>query len=171
MATRIIIDSDESLAALVTAMGETQAALSRIEATQATILQRLSIIKRKETEMAGNIHEAVQRITQSVQNQTTVVNGAVTLLQQLGDLIRQNAEDPTALMSLADTVDGNVQQLSQAMAANTVADQSGGGTAPPPNTNPTPPVDNTGGGGTTTVPPDDTAAADTVPAENARRRR
>jgi predicted phage tail protein len=51
-----------------------------------------------------------------------VVNSAVTLLQNLSQLVREAAGDPAAIQALADQLDAQTQALAQAVAANTPAE-------------------------------------------------
>lgn len=60
-------------------------------------------------------------ITASVTENTSAAQSAVTLLNQLGDLIEANATDPAALQALADQLHANSQALADAVVANTPA--------------------------------------------------
>jgi len=59
------------------------------------------------------------RITAAVERDETVNQSAITLLTQLSQLIRDNAEDPAALNALADRLDAQQQALADAIVANT----------------------------------------------------
>lgn len=63
----------------------------------------------------------LDRLTTEVAETKTVTQSAIVLLGQLSDLIRQNANDPTALNALADQLDSNQADLANAVAANTPA--------------------------------------------------
>jgi hypothetical protein len=68
--------------------------------------------------MAGEL----DRLTQEVEESTTVQQGAITLLNQLGELIRSNVNDPARLAALADQLDAQAAALGEAVAANTPAE-------------------------------------------------
>lgn len=89
--------------------------LSRIEAKIDLLLRDTGIIIKGEKEMAGEL----QRLRDSVAAENTVIASAVTLLSQLGDLIRNNAGDPDALNALADDIDAQKSALAAAVEANT----------------------------------------------------
>lgn len=59
------------------------------------------------------------KITSEVAETRTVVESAVVLLDELGQLIRDNADDPAALRALADDLDSQQAALAAAVAANT----------------------------------------------------
>lgn len=67
--------------------------------------------------MAGEL----DRLATEVSETTTVVGSAVALLNTLGDLIRQNVNDPARLTALADELDQKQAELAAAIAANTLA--------------------------------------------------
>lgn len=78
----------------------------------------LGIIRREQKIMK----EDLERIRAEVAENTSAVDSAVTLIGSLSQQIRDNAEDPDALRSLADTLDENSRKLSAAVAANTAGD-------------------------------------------------
>lgn len=59
------------------------------------------------------------RLTAAVEKGKTVDESAATLLGQLSELIRTNAENPAALTALADALDTQQAALTAAIAANT----------------------------------------------------
>ena len=59
------------------------------------------------------------RLTSEVTEIGTTVDSAVALLGQLAQLIRDNATDPAALNSLADSLDSKGNELAAAVVANT----------------------------------------------------
>lgn len=61
------------------------------------------------------------RLTAAVERDETVNQSAITLLNSLSQLIRDNADDPAALNALADKLDAQQQQLADAVVANTPA--------------------------------------------------
>ena len=58
-------------------------------------------------------------IQAKVTAETSVIDSAVTLLGQLAQLIRDNANDPTKLQALADSIDADTGKLAAAVTANT----------------------------------------------------
>lgn len=72
--------------------------------------------------------EKIAALETEVAESTTVQTSAVTLLNQLGELIRQNIDDKPALLALADAItnrtgeiDMTATQLAEAITANTPA--------------------------------------------------
>lgn len=61
------------------------------------------------------------RLTAAVERDSTVNQSAITLLNSLSQLIRDNATDPAALTALADQLDAQQQALADAVVANTPA--------------------------------------------------
>jgi cell division FtsZ-interacting protein ZapD len=77
------------------------------------------------------------RLTSEVAEGNDVQQSAITLLQNLSQLIRDNATDQTALNALADQLDSQNASLAAAVVANTPAAPNGGGAEePPPEPNP-----------------------------------
>ena len=77
----------------------------------------LAAIKKNRTEETVDLTQILAKVTA----QTTVIEGAKTLLGQLSDLIKNNANNPTALQQIADAIDANTTELSGAIVANTPA--------------------------------------------------
>jgi len=63
----------------------------------------------------------LNRLTAAVERDNTVNQSAITLLNNLSQLIRDNATDPAALNALADQLDAQQQALADAVTANTPA--------------------------------------------------
>lgn len=63
----------------------------------------------------------LQRLTDEVTESKTVQLSAISLLQNLSQLIRDRANDPAALNALADSMDADTKALADAVAANTPA--------------------------------------------------
>lgn len=88
-------------------------------------------------ERTAHMSAVTDRLVASVAALTSAENSAITLLGQLSQLIRDNAEDPTALNKIADDIDANTTAIAAAVVANTPA-------------TPTPPAGgDTGSGGDT----------------------
>lgn len=90
---------------------ETKRQLGRIDMALHTIIQRLN-------RMALDF----QNLEREVSEQGTVVQSAVTLLQQVAQDIRDNADNQRKINALADQLDAQAQALAQAVAANTPAE-------------------------------------------------
>jgi chromosome segregation ATPase len=58
-------------------------------------------------------------LTQKVSDSTTVQESAITLLNDLGQRIRDLADDPAAIRALADQLDSEKNKLADAITANT----------------------------------------------------
>ncbi len=56
-----------------------------------------------------------------VEQQTAVVQSAITLINGLAQQLRDAAGDPAAVQALADQLDASTQALADAVAANTPA--------------------------------------------------
>ncbi|MER9336035.1 hypothetical protein NKJ06_18930 [Mesorhizobium sp. M0293] len=72
-------------------------------------------------ERTHHMSAVTDRLAASVANLTSAQQSAVTLLSQLSQLIRDNAEDPTALNKIADDIDADTASLAAAVVANTPA--------------------------------------------------
>ncbi len=68
-----------------------------------------------------SMDDEIQNLQAQVQADTDATGSAITLLNQLGDMMRAAADDPAAVRALADSVQGNAQSLADAVAANTPA--------------------------------------------------
>lgn len=90
---------------------ELLAALARIEG-----LYRL--IYRSQQTMSGEL----DNLTSEVQQSTTVMASAATLIEGLAKTIRDNIDNPVKLKALADELDASTNALSAAVAANTPAE-------------------------------------------------
>jgi chromosome segregation ATPase len=118
-----------------------------LSAAMRAVLARLGTAAQWEASMSAEI----DRIKTSVTQLTSVTQGAVTLLGQLAQRVRDLQADPAALTALADEVDARKAELAGAIQANTPAAGGGGGTSPtpgtpPPPTPPAPPAPPTPGG-------------------------
>lgn len=74
-------------------------------------------LKKEIKDMAGEL----DRLTSEVEENTSVTGSAITLLNNLSQLIRDAGTDPTKLSALADQLDSNSAALAAAVAANTPA--------------------------------------------------
>jgi hypothetical protein len=61
----------------------------------------------------------LDQLSADVEQNTSVTDSAVTLLENLAAEIRANANDPAALTDLASKLEANSQKLADAVAANT----------------------------------------------------
>jgi TolA-binding protein len=114
-------------------MDETTAWLNLVSARLAVVdakldlaLLRLGASEERDLAMSAE----VDRIRASVTQLTSVTQGAVTLLGQLAQRVRDLSGDPAALTALADEIDARKQELASAVTTNTPA-QGGGGTPAP----------------------------------------
>jgi Na+-transporting NADH:ubiquinone oxidoreductase subunit NqrF len=64
----------------------------------------------------------MERMTTEVSEATTVMESAKTLLSTLADEIRANANNAIAMGQLADSLDAKSNELAEAVAANTQAE-------------------------------------------------
>jgi TolA-binding protein len=102
------------------------ARLAVVDAKLDLVLLRLGASEEREVAMSAE----VDRIRASVTQLTSVTQGAVTLLGQLAQRVRDLSGDPAALTALADEIDQRKQELATAVTTNTPA-QGGGGTPAP----------------------------------------
>jgi ABC-type transporter Mla subunit MlaD len=105
-----------------------------LSAAMRVVLTKLGLSLEWEKAMSAEI----DRIKTSVTQLTSVTQGAVTLLGQLAQRVRDLQADPAALAALADEIDQRKQELAQAVTTNTPAAAGGGGTSPMPGTPPAP---------------------------------
>lgn len=89
--------------------------LSRIEAKLDLVLSQIKALRGIEEEEMADL----TAITREVQENQDAVQSAIVLLNQLSELIRQNATDPAALAALADQLNTNSEALAAAVVANT----------------------------------------------------
>jgi len=71
----------------------------------------------------NTMSQVIDRLTASVTNLTTVDDSLVALVTNLAQTIRDNATDPKALNDLADKLDAESAKVSEAVTANTPAEQ------------------------------------------------
>jgi hypothetical protein len=69
----------------------------------------------------ANMTAALDRISEEVTDIGNVVDGAVTLINNLAQEIRDNIGSEPALNALADTLDAKARALAEAVAANTTS--------------------------------------------------
>lgn len=62
---------------------------------------------------------AMDRLAASINTQTTIQQGVITLLSDISNKLRNNAHDPSKIIALADVVDANNAALAAAIQANT----------------------------------------------------
>jgi hypothetical protein len=72
-------------------------------------------------ERLKEIKNMLDQLTKDVTNETSVMNSAVTLLNNLSAAIKAAGTDPVALKALTDTMEANATALSAAIVANTPA--------------------------------------------------
>jgi len=83
------------------------------------IIRLLNHINYKVDILMANMQDAINEI----QAQTTVIDSTVTLLNNISDQLKtaQQNNDPQAVQNIIDQIDANTKKLSDAVAANTVA--------------------------------------------------
>lgn len=89
--------------------------LSRIETKVDLILSQIKALQGMEEQEMADLTALTAQVTEN----TEVEASAITLLNQLSDLIRQNMTDPAALQALADQLNGSADALAAAIVANT----------------------------------------------------
>jgi chromosome segregation ATPase len=100
-------------------MHELMHVLRRMERKLNALLRHARKNELMETEMAQDMEQAFKQMTDKVEKATTVMESAEELIQGLADEIRNNHDDPTAMLALADKLDAKTQELSQKITANT----------------------------------------------------
>lgn len=83
------------------------------------ILLALKDIKDSLTTNFEGVEMDFTTLKDAVERDTTVNQSAITLLNQLGDLIREHMNDPAELATLADNLNANSDMLAAAVEANT----------------------------------------------------
>ncbi len=72
-----------------------------------------------------NLMSDLAAISDAVARETTVVQSAVTLLNELAQELRDAANDPAAVQALADSINSDADALAAAVEANTPAPPAG----------------------------------------------
>lgn len=90
-------------------------------AENSEVLNAIAALSNQQAQETQTVMADLTALTAAVTNNTTVDESAIALLNQLGDLIRQNATDPAALAALADQLDSESANLAAAVTANTPA--------------------------------------------------
>jgi hypothetical protein len=73
----------------------------------------------------------MQAVVNQVENLTSVTQGAVNTLDALGNLIRENANNPAQLLKIADDLQANSGAIAAAIARNTPGAPTGEGGGTP----------------------------------------
>lgn len=142
---------------------QTQRQFARLESLMIQLLEQAIPIKDVLTLTATNLEQAMQIINPigdklnkmaisvddlvtKVTAQGTVIGGAVTLLQNLSQMVKDAGTDPVKLQAISDALDSQDKQLADAVVANTPASttppiDNGGGNSSPVDTTTTPTVD------------------------------
>jgi hypothetical protein len=103
---RVEVHEDEASAALI---------LKRLEA----VLEAVRILYGKVDHMSAELEKVKQETTEAV----TVMKSAKVLIEGLAEQIRSNADNPTALLEIADKLDSGSNELAAAVSANTPAEE------------------------------------------------
>jgi RNAse (barnase) inhibitor barstar len=79
--------------------------------------------------VGASVMDPLDTLTQQIGQMSDAADSAVTMLDKLGDMIRTNVNNPTALLDLANRLDAKKQSLAAAVVRNTPADTgtTGGG--------------------------------------------
>jgi chromosome segregation ATPase len=88
----------------------TIAALQRVEAVLTTLVAK-----------GEAVSVELDALTAEVERNTTVDESAITLMEQLAQMLRDHADDPAAIRSLADKLETSSSRLATAVTANTPA--------------------------------------------------
>lgn len=93
--------------------------LAAIERQLGSLVTVLETIVNLETKMSAEFEAAIADLASKVEQTTTVVGSAVTLIQDLATLIAEQANDPAQVQALAATLGTTADQLAAAVAVNT----------------------------------------------------
>lgn len=85
------------------------------------LLEHTHYLQHRILEKVDTMTAELDRLTTSVASLTTAEKSLVALVAGLADLIRQNATDPAALTKLADDIDADSKEITDAVVANTPA--------------------------------------------------
>ena len=86
-----------------------------------TMLEHSHFLQHRILERIDTMSAELDRLTASVAKLTTAEKSLVALVAGLAELIRNNASDPAALNKLADDIDADSKEITDAVAANTPA--------------------------------------------------
>ena len=100
----------------------------RIEQKLDAVLTALGTVLDMEVAQMADLSAIQQEVTDNADT----TQAAITLLQGLAQMVRDNATDQTALNALADQLDSQSQALADAVVANTPAAAPAPGEAPTP---------------------------------------
>lgn len=93
--------------------------LGAIERSIESLVVVLETIVNLETKMSAEFEAAIADLASKVEQTTTVVGSAVTLIQDLAAMIAEQANDPAQVQALAAALGQTADQLAAAVAANT----------------------------------------------------
>lgn len=86
----------------------------------AAAIRDLAAAVRANTQQEHNLMTTLADVQTKVSAQSAGIDSAVVLLNQLAQLVRDNAADPVALAALADELDAKTAALAAAVAADAV---------------------------------------------------
>ena len=94
--------------------------LSRLDSMQSTLNRvgfKLNFLINRAVTMAKELDD----LTREVEENNSVIDGAIVLLANLSQMIRDAQNDPAKLAALASSLDSKSNALAEAVAANTPA--------------------------------------------------
>lgn len=80
----------------------------------------------------NDMTQALDRLTAEVAEQRSATGSLIALVGGLADQLRQNAGDEEAIMTLADDLDAQQQEIADAVSANTPEAEAPSGETPVP---------------------------------------
>lgn len=83
------------------------------------MLRATNLSLRRITEMEKRIMAAFEDLTAEVEETTTGIDSAITLIKGLSQLIKDAGNDPAKLKALTDKLDAKNKELADAVVANT----------------------------------------------------
>lgn len=104
------------------------AKLEEVRSGQRQIVSKLNRVLGMELSDARRdkmANKSLEKLTNEVSETGNAVDGAVALLNDLSQRIRDNSDDPAALAKLADDLDAQQRKLAEAIVANTPLAPSG----------------------------------------------
>jgi ABC-type transporter Mla subunit MlaD len=91
--------------------------LSRLAAIERGVGKLVSAVKHEEArDMSAQ--EDINRLKRIVEENTSTTNSAITMIQGLSQMVRENADNPEEIRAIADQLDKDVRSLSASIQAN-----------------------------------------------------
>jgi hypothetical protein len=117
----VILDGDHKLDTILNKIHSVENKLDAILSKLHSVELTLEDIKKKEVAFMGTVQEEFAALTDSVAQQTTVINGLSTFLDGLEAQIAAAGTDPAKLAAVRKSITDNTDTISAAVVKGTAA--------------------------------------------------